>query len=227
MDVTSPAGARRLSTLGILLDTLDDPSSVLNPALMSHIGHFERALISGLLLQQPHSLTSQLYAPPEPSNRHAVQNVLAHIESSPGSQYTIGDLAAVACVGARQLQNLFQQQFGMTPLTFIRHIRLEGVRRDLQKGDQTTKVGDVAFCWGFNHLGRFASHYERKFGETPSRTLRAAIGKTHDAAPPLRQPAQPSFLRRNYRPRTTGFAQWHLQLRSNIPADWPRYFPSI
>lgn len=176
MDLTSPAGARWLSTLRILLDTVDDPSSALNPALMSQIEHFERALISGLLLQQPHSLTSQLYTPPAASNPRAVQSVLDHIESFPGSQYTIGDLAAIAGIGARQLQNLFQEQFGMSPTTFIRHIRLDGVRRDLQKGYETTKVGDVAFSWGFNHLGRFASHYEAKFGETPSRTLRAATG---------------------------------------------------
>ncbi|OLT33268.1 helix-turn-helix domain-containing protein [Rhodococcus sp. KRD197] len=64
----------------------------------------------------------------------------------------------------------------MTPTTYIRDIRLEGVRRDLQKGGETIKVGDVAFSCGFNHLGRFASHYEAKFGETPSRTLRRAIG---------------------------------------------------
>ena len=96
MDLTSPAGARWLSTLCILLDTVDDPSSALNPALMSQIEHFERALISGLLLQQPHSLTSQLNAPPEASNPRALQSVLDHIESFPGAQYTIGDLAAIA-----------------------------------------------------------------------------------------------------------------------------------
>lgn len=102
------------------------------------------------------------------------QKVLDHIEAFPGSQYTIGDLAVIAGVGARQLQNLFQEQFGMSPTTYIRQIRLDGVRADLQRGDEATKVSDVAFNWGFNHLGRFANHYERKFGETPSQTLRAA-----------------------------------------------------
>ncbi|WP_237340914.1 helix-turn-helix domain-containing protein [Williamsia soli] len=76
----------------------------------------------------------------------------------------------------------------MTPTTFIRHIRPEGVRSDLQKGDQTTKVSDVAFSWGFNHLGRFASYYERKYGEKPSRTLRAALVEPRPVAPPAWQP---------------------------------------
>ncbi|MFD9667185.1 AraC family transcriptional regulator [Rhodococcus sp. NPDC059968] len=175
MDLTSLAGTLWLSTLKLLLDTLDDPTSTPNPGLMPQIEYLERALISGLLVQQPHSMTSQLYAPTEASNPRAVQKVLNHIESFPGSQYTIGDLAVIAGVGARQLQNLFQEQFGMSPTTYIRHIRLEGVRTDLQQGDDTTKVSDVAFSWGFNHLGRFANHYERKFGETPSQTLRAAL----------------------------------------------------
>ena len=178
MDLTSPAGARWLSTLKILLDTLDDPTNTPHPGLMSQIEYLERALISGLLVQQPHSMTSQVYAPTEASNPRAIQKVLDHIESFPGSQYTIGDLAVIAGVGARQLQNLFQEQFGMSPTTYIRQIRLEGVQRELQQGDDTTKVGDVAFSWGFNHLGRFAQHYERKFGETPSQTLRTALASS-------------------------------------------------
>ena len=45
-------------------------------------------------------------------------------------------------------------------------------RSDLISGDEATTVSDVAYRWGFNHLGRFAAHYEHKFGETPSHTLR-------------------------------------------------------
>ncbi|MDF3307546.1 AraC family transcriptional regulator [Rhodococcus sp. T2V] len=175
MDLTSPAGARWLSTLKLLLDTLDDPTLTPNPGLIAQIEYLERALISGLLVQQPHSMTAQLYAPGEASKPRAVQKVLDHIETFPGAQYTIGDLAVIAGVGARQLQNLFQEQFGMSPTTYIRQIRLEGVRTDLQHGDGTTRISDVAFSWGFNHLGRFANHYERKFGESPSQTLRAAL----------------------------------------------------
>ncbi|MHA4854267.1 AraC family transcriptional regulator [Rhodococcus sp. MSC1_016] len=180
MDLTSPAGARWLSTLRILLDTLDDPAGIPNPGLISQIAYLERALISGLLVQQPHSMTSQLYAPTEVSNPRAVQKVIDHIEGFPGSQYTIGDLAVIAGVGARQLQNLFQEQFGMSPTTYIRQIRLDGVRAELERGDDTTQVASVALNWGFNHLGRFASHYERKFGEAPSHTLRAAVRSRHE-----------------------------------------------
>jgi AraC-like DNA-binding protein len=35
-------------------------------------------------------------------------------------------------------------------------------------------VADVAFRWGFNHLGRFAAFYRTRYGVPPSRTLRDA-----------------------------------------------------
>ncbi|MEN0135071.1 MAG: AraC family transcriptional regulator [Rhodococcus sp. (in: high G+C Gram-positive bacteria)] len=175
MDLTSPAGARWLSLLEILLDSLDDPHITPTAGLATQTDYLERALISGLLVQQHHSMSAQVYAPLESRHPRAVQKVLDHVESSPGSQLTVGDLAAIAGVGARQLQNLFQEQFGMSPATYIRQLRLDGVRSDLLRADDTTTISGVAFRWGFNHLGRFASQYERKFGETPSQTLRAAM----------------------------------------------------
>jgi AraC-like DNA-binding protein len=33
-------------------------------------------------------------------------------------------------------------------------------------------VGEVAYRWGFTHLDRFAGAYAKRFGETPSATLR-------------------------------------------------------
>lgn len=38
-------------------------------------------------------------------------------------------------------------------------------------GDGVT-VTDIAQQWGFSHLGSFATQYRRRFGETPSRTLK-------------------------------------------------------
>ena len=175
MDLTRPAGARWLSMVKLLLQAIDDPQLVGTKGLASHVEYLERSLISGLLVQQPHSMTSQVYAPAEARNPRAVQKVLDHVESAPGSQFTMGDLAVVAGISSRQLQNLFHERFGMSPMTYVRQTRLDGVRAELQRGGDGTKVGDVAFNWGFNHLGRFAQNYERKFGETPSQTLRAAL----------------------------------------------------
>ncbi|ABH00961.1 possible transcriptional regulator, AraC family (plasmid) [Rhodococcus jostii RHA1] len=179
LDLTTPAGARWLSLLNLLLSTLDDPGLVPTPGLAAHVNYLERALIAGLLVHHTHSMSAELNAPQPVRSPHAVQKVLDQFESVPGAQYTIGDLAAIAGIGARQLQKLFQDQFGMPPSVYLRHLRLDGVRHDLLLGDENTTVGHTAFKWGFNHLGRFANSYEDKFGESPSHTLRAAIRKTH------------------------------------------------
>jgi len=174
MDLTSRAGARWLSMVELLIETVDDLRAVPG-GRANHVEYLERSVISGLLVLQPHSMTCQVYAPAEVRNPRAVQKVLYHIESVPGSQFTLSDLAVVAGISSRQLQHLFRERFGMSPMAYVRQLRLDGVRRDLQRAVDGTKVGDVAFRWGFNHLGRFAQHYARKFGESPSQTLRPAL----------------------------------------------------
>jgi transcriptional regulator GlxA family with amidase domain len=131
-------------------------------------------LISGLLVQQNNSMTEQLSSVGNSRHPRAVQRVLDYVNEFPGSQFSIGDLASIAGVSARQLQNLFHERFDMSPSAYVRNVRLDGVRATLREVDGTTRIGEVALGWGFNHMGRFAKQYEQKFGESPSRTLRSA-----------------------------------------------------
>ena len=171
MDLTSAAGARWLAMVNILLDVVDAAPAVTASGRAPQVDYLEQAVIAGLIMRQRHTLTAQLYTAPQPVNPRALQKVLDHIHSRPGSQFSVGDLAGIAGVGQRQLHNLFYGQFEMSPTAYVRNVRLDGARADLLSGDAT--VSDVAFRWGFNHLGRFAQRYEYKFGETPSATLRA------------------------------------------------------
>jgi AraC-like DNA-binding protein len=43
-----------------------------------------------------------------------------------------------------------------------------------QPGD--TSVAALAARWGFTHLGRFAVEYRRRYGHSPSQTLRTSFG---------------------------------------------------
>jgi len=171
-DMTSPAGRRCWSTLQLLLDTIANPGPVPDSALAAQVSGLERSLIVGLLVTQAHSMSEELYEDAAASDNHAaVRNVVDLVAAAPGAQYAISDLAAAAGVGARQLQKLFHDRFGMGPSEYVRNVRLDGSRSDLLRRDPAATVSDIAFRWGFNHLGRFARYYEQKFGETPSRTL--------------------------------------------------------
>lgn len=57
----------------------------------------------------------------------------------------------------------------MSPMQYLRGVRLDRAREDLQAGVGT--VSDIAYQWGFTNLGRFARAYRERFGELPSDTL--------------------------------------------------------
>ena len=61
---------------------------------------------------------------------------------------------------------------GRSPQAVLRDIRFEAARRELLQGSPDTKVMDVALRCGLPHLGRFSVEYRRRYGETPSQTLK-------------------------------------------------------
>jgi transcriptional regulator GlxA family with amidase domain len=82
------------------------------------------------------------------------------------------ELAARAQVSVRTLNKVFRDFRRTSPIAMFRGLRLEAARRDLIAAPPRAEVGDIALRWGFAHLGRFAAHYRRRFGEAPSATLR-------------------------------------------------------
>jgi AraC family transcriptional regulator, ethanolamine operon transcriptional activator len=80
-------------------------------------------------------------------------------------------------VSRRTLQYCFKETLGMTPMSYLRAIRLNGVRRDLSSPQPrlARTVQDVASDWGFWHLSQFAMDYRKLFGKRPSESLREAV----------------------------------------------------
>lgn len=86
---------------------------------------------------------------------------------------TIGDLSAASGLSVRSVQESFRRVFDVSPLTYLRQVRLDRVRAELLDADPLAgAVGDVARRWGFAHLGRFSAAYAERFGEYPKQTLR-------------------------------------------------------
>ena len=57
-------------------------------------------------------------------------------------------------------------------MRYMRTARYQKVREALSRAEPEESVGDIAAKWGFSHMGRFSVEYRRRFGETPSETLR-------------------------------------------------------
>lgn len=92
----------------------------------------------------------------------------------PEETLNLVELAAVAGVSLRQLQQAFKAFTGMSPAHWLRLRRLNGARRDLRYGGAT--VAEVAMRWSFWHLGRFSESYRQLFKEFPSETLKRGRG---------------------------------------------------
>src|SRR3954454_9728610 len=103
--------------------------------------------------------------------RH-VRRALAYLRQHVAESVTLADLAAVAGVSERTLRRNFPRFIGLSPLAYLRRLRLTAVRNDLLRGEGA--VSRIAARHGFSHFGRFASAYRDCFGETPSATSRVA-----------------------------------------------------
>lgn len=132
------------------------------------------SLIHGLLLVANHPHSQALAAPAQPGPA-AVRNAVDLIEAGPHLPLTTSALAKQCHVSARTLQEGFRRHLGMSPMAYLRVVRLRCAHRDLRSANPShNSVASIAHRWGFTHLGRFAAAHQKMFGETPLQALRAA-----------------------------------------------------
>ena len=97
-----------------------------------------------------------------------VREIDQYVHKSFPVNSSVAELCVVCEVPRRTLDRAFQNAVGMGPATYLRRVRLNGVRRALQQrqADSAT-VTEIALEFGFWHLGRFAEQYAELFGEAP------------------------------------------------------------
>ncbi|BCJ40155.1 transcriptional regulator [Actinoplanes ianthinogenes] len=132
------------------------------------------SLVTGLLLATEHRYRGPLERrSPALAAPGAIRRVVEAMRAQPGRPFTVADLALIAGVGARALQQSFARYVGMPPMTYLRQLRLGLVHESLRLADPaTTTVAQEAYRFGFTHLGRFAVAYRQRYNVSPSETLR-------------------------------------------------------
>ncbi|QDT64899.1 Bifunctional transcriptional activator/DNA repair enzyme AdaA [Calycomorphotria hydatis] len=84
----------------------------------------------------------------------------------------IDDLCDICDVSRRSLQYAFKKSIGLTPMQYLRQLRLHRARRALvEASPQMISISELALQWGFWHFGDFARQYKAMYRETPSQTL--------------------------------------------------------
>lgn len=107
--------------------------------------------------------------------RYLVNRVRDHTLSNSALPLTIGELCKSLRVSRRTLNHAFIRVLGITPVAYIRNLRLHRVRFELQQSPhEVISIAHLATKWGFWHLSLFSRYYRELFGECPIDTLQRA-----------------------------------------------------
>ncbi|QNP68974.1 AraC family transcriptional regulator [Streptomyces roseirectus] len=175
-DSSAGPGLTWARTARLVIGEMDNPGGLLDQPMLA--ARFEETLLSGLLLAAGHPYREELAAQPStPVSLRPVRLVLDAIHARPEHPFTTTGLASTAGVGTRWLQAAFRRHLGVSPMAYLREVRLDRAHHELTTADPSfTTVAEVAYRWGFGHLGRFAEKYRGRFGELPSETLNSGRG---------------------------------------------------
>jgi AraC-like DNA-binding protein len=165
-------GARRWRETARFVSGLLADSAVETAPLV--IASAARLLAATMLTAFPNTAVTE----PTAADRHdahprTVRRAVSFIEASAGRDITVGDIAAAAHVTSRALQLAFRRHLDTTPMAYLRSVRLDQARHDLDRASlgEGATVTAIAYQWGFSSPSRFAEQYRAAYGELPSTTL--------------------------------------------------------
>src|SRR5699024_10810382 len=165
IDLRTPAGEAWFRMARTTFDNARECGGLLyqDPSVAASVASM---LVTGLLLAAvPAEASCAAALRPRP-----VPRSLDATEADPARAWSPADLAEVAGVSVRRLQQAFREHLGATPFGYLHDVRLERIHEDLLEG-RGASVTDIALGWGVSHLGRFSAAYRAKYGQLPSHTL--------------------------------------------------------
>jgi AraC-like DNA-binding protein len=146
------------------------------PLIADRLWH---SVLTAVLLATDHQYREALERTAAPSRPSTVKRAIDVMEAHPELPHTMHGLATHAGVGVRALQEGFRRHVGVSPMAYLRRVRLVRVHDDLRACEpRTATVAAVARRWGFAHLGRFAREYRFRFGVSASETLATPPGRS-------------------------------------------------
>jgi AraC-like DNA-binding protein len=154
-----------------LADQLDGAEAKIPDQVLAE---YEQLVMVSFLAANRHNYSHVLDRAPRAPGPWQVRLVEEYIEANWRSPLDIETLAAVTGGSTRSIFKAFKEARGVSPMAFVKRVRLENARRELQGLDENASVIDVASQCGFLNPGHFARDYRIAFGELPSETLRRA-----------------------------------------------------
>ena len=81
-------------------------------------------------------------------------------------QWTVGEMADMVDLSQPHLQKLFRAETGLSPLAYLKNLRLDLARTLLE--DSFQQVKQICVETGLYNQSHFASDFKKRFGLTPT-----------------------------------------------------------
>ena len=103
------------------------------------------------------------------SHPTTLRRATTFIEANPDLDITVADIARAAHVSVRAIQVAFRRHLGITPMAYLRRVRLDAARAQLLDAvsGQGLTVTAVASRWGWARPSRFAADFRSAYGQHP------------------------------------------------------------
>ncbi len=161
---------------------------LLHKNLLVHVGNLSKMIEAGLIKNNAYAeqglakmLCSLLlrqhvhnYKFKQKNTNQPLAFLTKYIQEHSALALTMPHLEQVSKLSQRSIQLLFKTHLQLTPMQYLRQIRLNKVRAILQTTTQAN-ISAVALQEGFGHLGRFSHYYEQAFNEQPQQTLKYRV----------------------------------------------------
>jgi AraC-like DNA-binding protein len=177
------AAARWIALLRFMVATMN--ASVRRVPSMLELASIEEMLMLTLLNSQPHNHASVPARLADDGAAIPFARALRYVEQQLANDIALADIAKAAYCSPRTLARVFKQAGEVSPMQYVHKLRLERVRADLLSPlARGQNVAEIAFAWGYRHLGEFNRQYRAAFGETPSQTRDGALAQLSEVISP-------------------------------------------
>jgi AraC-like DNA-binding protein len=175
IDLRDALGHGLCQTIRALCDAVEPRVSIYaHPATTRAI---EDVIVTALLTAFDHSHREALEVPAKPSDNKAIMLAEDFLAAHFDEPVALEEVANEAGISVRSLQRTFRSLRGVSPMRFLKDLRLDAARDRLLHFGIDKTVTEIAFGCGFTHLGAFAADYKQRFGETPSQTQRRSADR--------------------------------------------------
>jgi AraC-like DNA-binding protein len=135
-------------------------------------GHLDVTIMSLLLASFPHRHSELYDRAGETCAPYYVRRAEEYLHAHWREPIAIDDLAEAAKVSVRSLFGGFRRFRGLTPMAYLKTLRLDLAHGELLRANPAEKsVTDIALACGFTHMSKFARDFQGRFGERPSAVL--------------------------------------------------------